>query len=61
MERRRLLHEIVGREIETLFADQLEVHYEQLAFDYRNGTSVDKAIQYLQLAGEQAASRSTSN
>ena len=60
LDRRRALHEAVAREIETLYSGQLDLHYEQLAFHYRNGTSADKAVRYLQLAGELAASRSAS-
>jgi class 3 adenylate cyclase/tetratricopeptide (TPR) repeat protein len=59
-QRRRVLHEAVGREMETLFAGQLDFHYEQLAFHYRNGISAEKAIHYLLLAGEQGAIRSAS-
>jgi len=60
MQRRRVLHEAVGREMERLFAAQLDLHYEQLAFHYQNGLSIEKAVNYLRLAGEQGAIRSAS-
>jgi class 3 adenylate cyclase/tetratricopeptide (TPR) repeat protein len=58
-ERRRALHECIGGAIEALYADTLDDHIEQLAHHYRRSADAAKAVQYLRLAGEQAARRSS--
>jgi len=57
-ERRRQLHERTAGAIETLFADQLDQHCNELAWHYGHSDNTEKAVQYLQRAAEQAAHRS---
>ena len=54
-ERRRALHEQVGRTIEQLYVDQLKDHYNDLAYHYLRSNDGAKAICYAQLAAEKAA------
>jgi class 3 adenylate cyclase/tetratricopeptide (TPR) repeat protein len=56
-ERRKVLHERVAQAIEVLFADSLEGHYGELAHHYALSDNRAKAVEYLHLAGEQAAER----
>ena len=56
-ERRKVLHDQVARVIEALFADSLEGHYGELAHHYALSDNRGKAVEYLHLAGEQAAER----
>lgn len=58
MERRKLLHKQIGVAIETLYAGQLDVHLSELAHHYSLSADAPKAVEYLHLAGEQAARRS---
>ncbi|MBV8360349.1 MAG: AAA family ATPase, partial [Deltaproteobacteria bacterium] len=58
IERRKLLHEHVGQALESMFADWLDGHVSELAHHYSNSENVDKAIEYLGRAGQQAAQRS---
>jgi len=57
-ERRRVLHERTAQAIETLFAEALEAHYGELAHHYKLSGNAEKAVEYLHVAGEQAAERS---
>jgi predicted ATPase len=57
IERRKQLHEDAGQALETFFADQLEDHLIQLAHHYRCSDNIDKAIEYLGRAGQQALHR----
>ena len=56
-ERRKALHEQTGRAIEALYRD-LEEHYSDLAHHYSRSGNTAKAVEYLSLAGQQAAQRS---
>jgi class 3 adenylate cyclase/tetratricopeptide (TPR) repeat protein len=56
MERRRLLHGRVGAAIEKLWAVRVEDRYSDLTHHYRLAGNSLKAIEYLRLAGLQAAS-----
>jgi len=56
-ERRKLLHERTARAIEELYRERLEDRYTDLAHQYRSSNNVAKAIEYICLAGEQAAGR----
>ena len=56
-ERRKPLHERTAQALESLFADQLDDHLAELARHYSRSGNTGKAIQYLRLAGEQAARR----
>ena len=58
MERRKLLHERAGEVIESLFAQRLDDHLNELARHYSRSPNMAKAIRYLHLAGRQAADRS---
>jgi tetratricopeptide (TPR) repeat protein len=57
VERRKLLHERTAQAIEALFHQRLDDHYADLAHHYRSSHNASKAIEYLCLAGEQAARR----
>ncbi|HEV8718957.1 MAG TPA: adenylate/guanylate cyclase domain-containing protein [Candidatus Binatia bacterium] len=58
VERRRVLHEQVARAIERFYADRLDEHYSDLAHHYSRSGNTEKAIEYLQKAGQQAVQRS---
>jgi len=58
IERRKLLHERAGQALEAIFAEQLDDHLTQLAHHYRYSDNVDKAVEYLGRAGNQALKRS---
>ena len=57
-EQREVLHGQTAQAIERLYKDNLDEHYDELAYHYQCGGSVEKAIEYLQKAGQQAARRS---
>jgi predicted ATPase len=57
-EQRKLLHERTGQALEALYAATLSEHYSDLAYHYRRSPNTQKAIEYLQLAGQQAVQRS---
>jgi len=54
IERRKQLHERAGQALEAIFADQLDDHLTQLAHHYRYSANLDKAVEYLGRAGQQA-------
>ncbi len=58
IERRKQLHERAGQALEAIFADQLDDHLTQLAHHYRYSANLDKAVEYLGRAGQQAMQRS---
>jgi predicted ATPase len=57
-ERRKLLHERAGAALESLCAIQLDDHLNELAHHYERSGNTQKAIEYLQRAGQQAMQRS---
>lgn len=57
-ERRKIIHERTGQAIELTYQHELDDHYGDLAHHYHRSGNVEKAIEYLQLAGAQAAKRS---
>ena len=57
-EQRKLLHERTGQALEALYGTTLHEHYSDLAHHYRRSPNLEKAIAYLQLAGQQAGQRS---
>ncbi len=57
-ERRRALHEECAQALERLYSASLAEHYVELAHHYYNSGNGAKAIEYLALAGQQAAQRS---
>jgi predicted ATPase len=58
IERRKLIHERAGKALEANFAGQLDDHLTQLAHHYSHSDNLDKAIEYLGRAGNQALQRS---
>ncbi len=57
-ESRKILHERTAHALETLHQVNLEDHYPALAHHYSRSGNAAKAVEYLSLAGEQAARRS---
>ena len=51
---RRPLHRAIGEQLETLFADELIEHCEELAAHFCHGEVPDKAAIYLLMAGDKA-------
>jgi predicted ATPase len=58
LEQRKGLHERTAQAVEALFDSQLEDHYGDLAHHYSRSGNTEKAVEYLGLAGRQAAQRS---
>src|SRR5712692_5133811 len=58
LERRKVLHERAAQAIEALFHSRLDDHYSELAHHYSRSANTPKAVEYLQLAGQQAVQRS---
>jgi class 3 adenylate cyclase/predicted ATPase len=58
VERRKELHERTAAQIEVLFNSRLEDHYGDLAHHYSCSRNGLKALEYLQLAAQQAIERS---
>lgn len=58
IERRKALHEQTAQAMEQLFHERLDEHYDELAHHYQRSGNTEKAIEYLQKAGEQAVQRS---
>jgi predicted ATPase len=57
-ERRQLIHQQIAETMESCYGDRLSEHFKELALHYSRSGNAPKAIEYLRLAGEQAASRS---
>jgi predicted ATPase len=57
-EKRSLLHERSAEVIEAIYTSRLEEHYSELAHHYSRSRNTKKAVQFLQLAGQQAVERS---
>ncbi|MBI3245622.1 MAG: AAA family ATPase [Deltaproteobacteria bacterium] len=56
-EQRKRLHERTGHALEALYTATLHEHYSDLAHHYRRSPNTEKAIAYLQLAGQKAGQR----
>jgi class 3 adenylate cyclase/tetratricopeptide (TPR) repeat protein len=54
---RREIHEKIALVMEELFRDRLEEFYETIAFHYKQGKSLHKAIDYLMKSGEKSMKR----
>ncbi|MCG6536005.1 MAG: hypothetical protein L7F78_15200, partial [Syntrophales bacterium LBB04] len=52
--RRKEIHEKIGKAIEELYTTNLEEFYEVLAYHYSKGEELEKACHYLKLSGEKA-------
>ena len=57
-ERRKALHEQTAQAIEALNRATLDDHYSDLAHHYSRSGNTEKAVEYLRLAGQQAARQS---
>jgi predicted ATPase len=57
-ERRKMLHERTAQALEALYFASLDEHYGDLAHHYTRGGNTQKAVEYLELAGQQAVQRS---
>ncbi len=57
-ERRKVLHERAARAIEEVYRYKLDDRYSDLAHHYSRSDNTQKAVDYLQLAGQQAVQRS---
>jgi class 3 adenylate cyclase/tetratricopeptide (TPR) repeat protein len=57
IERRKQVHESVGKAIEALFPAQLDDYVTALAHHYSHTENADKAVEYLGRAGKQAVER----
>jgi class 3 adenylate cyclase/tetratricopeptide (TPR) repeat protein len=58
-ERRKSLHDRAGAALEALYANRLEDHLSELARHYERSGNAEKAVEYLQRAGQQSASRAS--
>jgi predicted ATPase len=58
IERRKQIHERAGKVLESIFAAQVDDHLTQLAHHYSHTDNIEKAIEYLGRAGQQAIQRS---
>ena len=58
IERRKQIHERAGQVLESIFAAQVDDHLTQLAHHYSHTDNIEKAIEYLGRAGQQAVQRS---
>ena len=54
---RQNIHEKIGQVMEELFQDRLPEFYETLAFHYKQGQSISKAVDYLIKCGEKSLNR----
>jgi class 3 adenylate cyclase/tetratricopeptide (TPR) repeat protein len=54
---RKQIHEKIGFVMEELFHDRLHEFYETLAYHFKEGQSLHKAVEYLMKAGEKSKNR----
>jgi tetratricopeptide (TPR) repeat protein len=54
---RQEIHEKIGFAMEELFRDRLHEYYETLAYHFKEGQSLQKAVEYLIKAGEKSRNR----
>ncbi len=59
LQRRKEIHELIGKAIEALYPHRLEEFYEMLAWHYSHSNNQHKAYQYLKLSGLKAAKTSS--
>jgi predicted ATPase/class 3 adenylate cyclase len=57
VERRKVLHEKIGAAIEALASIQIDDHLAELAHHYGRSSNTEKAVEYLDRAGQQAMMR----
>jgi class 3 adenylate cyclase/tetratricopeptide (TPR) repeat protein len=53
--KRKEIHQEIGKTIESLYSHRLDELYEVVAYHYSNSTNYEKAIHYLEMAGDKAA------
>jgi class 3 adenylate cyclase/tetratricopeptide (TPR) repeat protein len=53
-QRRKEIHEKIGRAIEELYPERIEEFYEMLAYHYSKSENTKKACQYLKVSGQKA-------
>ncbi len=58
IERRKAIHERTAQAMEDVYRSRLDDHYSELAHHYSRSGNTQKAVDYLQLAGQQAVQRS---
>jgi predicted ATPase len=58
IERRKIVHERTAKAIEDVYRNKLDDRYSELAHHYSRSGNRQKAVDYLQLAGQQAVQRS---
>jgi class 3 adenylate cyclase len=58
IERRKTLHEKIAQAIESLYADRIDDHVNELAHHYQNSANNSLALKYLSIAGERASNKS---
>ena len=58
IEQRKALHECAGQALESIFAEQLDDHLDELVRHYSRSDNAAKAVEYLGRAGRQAMQRS---
>jgi len=58
---RKALHERTAQAIEALYSANLDEHYDDLAHHYHRSGNTEKAVEYLQKAGQRAVQRSAHN
>ncbi|KPK21204.1 MAG: guanylate cyclase [Nitrospira bacterium SG8_3] len=54
LNRRKEIHEKIGRAMEEIYAERLEEYYDLLAYHYAHSENRDKAVDYLVLARQRA-------
>jgi class 3 adenylate cyclase/tetratricopeptide (TPR) repeat protein len=54
LKRKKEIHEKIGRAIEALYPDRLEIHHEVLAYHYARTGETGKAVEYLELANQKS-------
>ena len=59
LKRRKEIHEKIGQAIEELYAERLEEYYGLLAYHYVRTDNQQKALEYLDLANQKAATASS--
>jgi class 3 adenylate cyclase/tetratricopeptide (TPR) repeat protein len=57
VERRKLLHERIGSAMEASFTQSIDDHLSQLAHHYGRSSNIEKTVEYLDRAGQQAMRR----
>jgi len=57
IERRKQMHERIGGALGSLYADSLDDHLSELAHHFSRSADIDRAVQFLTLAGKQSLAR----